>query len=76
MTRYLFYMRFSFFFFWGEGGGLGKGVVTGFKIVTTIVAKSRGTLNTITSSKVLRSIHATSNKDLRRLDLAEIIFKL
>ena len=65
-----------FFLFLGGGGGLGKGVVTGFKIVTTIVAKSRGTLNTITSSKVLRSIHATSNKDLRRLDLAEIIFKL
>ena len=42
MTRYLFYRRF---FFWGGGG---EGAVTGFKIVTTIVAKSRGTLNTIT----------------------------
>ena len=62
-----------FFFFWG-GGGWGKGVVTGFKIVTTIVAKSRDTLNTITSSKVLRSIHAISNKNLRRFDLAEIKF--
>ena len=75
MTRYLFYMRFSFF--WGGGGGWGRGVVTGFKIVTTIVAKSRDTLNTITSSKVLRSMHATSDKNLLvRFDLAEIIFKL
>ena len=45
MTCYLFYMRFSFF------GGWGRGVVTGFKIVTTIVAKSRDTLNTITIPK-------------------------
>ena len=40
MIRYFFYV----WFFFGGGGG----VVTGFKIVTTIVAKSRGTLNTIT----------------------------
>ena len=39
MTRYLFYMRF----FWGRGV-----VAKGFKLVATIVAKSRGTLNTIT----------------------------
>ena len=72
MTCYLFYMRFSFFL---GGGGWGRGVVTGFKIVTTIVAKSRDTLNTITISKVLRSMHATSDKNLRRFDLVEIIFK-
>ena len=60
MTRYLFYMRFSFF--WGGWGGWGRRVVTGFKIVITIVAKSRGTLNTITSSNVLRNIHATQCK--------------
>ena len=46
MTRCLFYMRvFFFFFFWGGGGG---GLVTGNKIVATIVAKSGDTLNTIT----------------------------
>ena len=42
MTRYLFFLRVFFF-----GGGRVM-VATGFKIVATIVAKSRGTLNTIT----------------------------
>ena len=42
MTRYLNYMRFIFW------GGDEEVVATGFKIVATIVAKSRATLNTIT----------------------------
>jgi len=44
VTRHLLlYMKF---FFFCEGGG-GE-IVTGLKIVASIVGKSRGTLNTIT----------------------------
>ena len=55
MTPHLLYVSFFLFFYFfyfyflreGCGGGGEGGVITGFKIVATIVGNSRGTLNTI-----------------------------